>query len=62
MFDVLDANHSGDTSTNTGVFIWVGVGYGIYHRFQQYFSYIMAISFIDGGNQSIWRKPLTGRK
>ena len=29
MFDVLDANHSGDTSTNTGVFIWVGVGYGI---------------------------------
>jgi hypothetical protein len=25
---------------------------------QQYFSYIVAVSFISGGNQSAWRKPL----
>ena len=24
-----------------------------------YFSYIMAVSFIDGGSRSTWRKPLT---
>ena len=27
----------------------------------QYFSYIMAVSFIDGGNQSTQRKPLICR-
>jgi hypothetical protein len=31
----------------------------IYFHFQQYFSYIVAVSFIDGGN---WRKPPTCRK
>jgi hypothetical protein len=30
--------------------------------FQQYFSYIMAVSFIGGGNESTRRKPLTCRK
>jgi hypothetical protein len=30
--------------------------------FQQYFNYIVAVSFIGGGNQSTWRKPLTCRK
>ena len=30
--------------------------------FQQYFSYIVAISFIGGGNRSTWRKPPTCRK
>ena len=30
--------------------------------FQQYFSYIVAVSFIGGGNWSTWRKPLTCRK
>jgi hypothetical protein len=30
--------------------------------FQQYFSYIMAVSFIGGGNLSTRRKPLTCRK
>jgi hypothetical protein len=35
------------------------VGYGIQHHFQQYFSYIVAVSFIDGGNWNAWRKPLT---
>jgi hypothetical protein len=27
-------------------------GYGVYRHFQQYFSYIMAVSFIGGG---YWR-------
>jgi hypothetical protein len=30
--------------------------------FQQYFSYIVAVSFIGGGNPSIRRKQLTCRK
>jgi len=30
--------------------------------FGNYFSYIMTVSFIGGGNQSTWRKPLTCRK
>jgi len=29
---------------------------------QQYFSYIVAVSFIGGGNQSTRRKPLTCHK
>jgi hypothetical protein len=29
--------------------------------FQQYFSYIVAVSFIGGGNWRTRRKPLTGR-
>ena len=32
------------------------VVYGIYRHFQQYISYIMAVSFIGGGNRSTWRK------
>ena len=31
-------------------------------HFQQYFNYIVAASFIGGGNQSTWRKPPTCRK
>ena len=27
------------------------VGFGVYCHFQQYFSYILTISFIGGGNQ-----------
>ena len=27
--------------------------------FQQYFSYIVVVSVIGGGNQSVWRKPPT---
>jgi hypothetical protein len=38
------------------------VGYGVSRHFQQYSSYIIAVSFIDGGNQSTQRKPLTCRK
>jgi len=30
--------------------------------FEQYFSYIMPISFIGGGNRDTQRKPLTWRK
>jgi hypothetical protein len=30
--------------------------------FQQYFSYIVVVSFIGGGNRSTWRKPPTCRK
>ena len=33
-----------------------------YHHFQQYFSYIVAVRFIGGGNQSTLRKPQTFRK
>jgi hypothetical protein len=33
-----------------------------FHHFQQYFSYIVAVSFIGGGNRSTRRKQLTCRK
>ena len=36
-----------------------GNGYGVYGHFQQYFSCILAISFIGGGNRSTLRKPPT---
>ena len=32
---------------------------GVQRHFQQYFSYIAAVSFIGGGNRSTQRKPLT---
>ena len=35
---------------------------GIYHNFQQYFSYIMAVSIIGEGDRSTWRKPQTYSK
>jgi hypothetical protein len=35
---------------------------GVLHHFQQYFSYIVAVSFIGGGNRSTQRKPPTCRK
>ena len=38
------------------------IGYGAKCHFQQYFSYIMAVSFIGGENRSMQRKPLTCRK
>ena len=37
-------------------------GYGVKRHFQQLFSYIMAVSFNGGGNQSTPRKPTTCRK
>ena len=30
---------------------WWVMGYGIIRHFQKYFSYIVTVSFIDGGNQ-----------
>jgi hypothetical protein len=30
----------------------VGLVYGVSHHFQQYFSYIVTVSFIGGGNRS----------
>jgi hypothetical protein len=36
--------------------------YGDEHHFQQYFSYIVAVSFIGGGKQSIQRKSPTCHK
>jgi hypothetical protein len=35
---------------------------GVQHHFQQYFSYIMAVSFIGRENRRTQRKPLTCRK
>jgi hypothetical protein len=29
-----------------------GLEYGVWRHFQQYFSYIVVVSFIDGGNLS----------
>jgi len=34
----------------------------MYHRWALYFSYIVAISFIEGGNRSTRRKPSTCHK
>jgi hypothetical protein len=42
--------------------IFVYLVNGVEHHFQQYFSYIVAVSFIVGGNRSTWRKPPTCRK
>jgi hypothetical protein len=39
-----------------------GFVYGVECHFQQYFSYIVAISFIGGGNWSTEKKPQTCRK
>jgi hypothetical protein len=40
----------------------IGLVYGIRRHFLQYVSYIMAVSFIGGGNRSTRRKPPTCRK
>jgi len=37
-------------------------GYGVNNHIQQYFSYILTVSFISEGNQGIGRKPRTCRK
>ena len=34
----------------------------VLRHFQQYFSYIVVVSFIDGGNRRTQRKPSTCRK
>ena len=40
---------------------WFGLAYGVRRHFQQYFRYIVAVSFIGGGNRSTQRKPLTDK-
>jgi hypothetical protein len=30
--------------------VWLGLVYGVKRHFQQYFSYIVVVSFIGGGN------------
>jgi hypothetical protein len=40
----------------------ISVCYGVLCHFQQYFSYIVVVSFIGGGNWSTRRKPQTRRK
>ena len=39
--------------------LWIlgGEGYGVLRHFQQYFSYIVTVSFIGGGTWSTLRKP-----
>ena len=35
-----------------------GLVYGVYRHFQQYFNYIVAVSFIGGGNRNTqWKSP-----
>jgi hypothetical protein len=41
---------------------WSDLQSRVERPFQQYFSYIVAVSFTGGGNRSIWRKPPTCRK
>ena len=41
--------------------LWVN-GNGVKRHFQQYFSYIVAVSFIGGRNRSTRRKPMTCHK
>jgi hypothetical protein len=42
--------------------LWFVLVYGVLRHFQQYFSYIVVVSFIGGGNRSSQRKPLSFRK
>ena len=37
-------------------------GYSVQRHFQQYFSYIVVVNFIGGGNRNTRRKPPTCRK
>jgi hypothetical protein len=43
-------------------FYRVGVRFMAFNEFQQYFSYIMAVCFISGGNWSTRGKPPVCRK
>ena len=55
--------HESRTYLRGQFFISEGLrGYGVWRHFQQYFSSILAVSFIGGGNRSTWRKPLNCRK
>ena len=43
----------------TSIFSYSMLGVVVFHaNFQQYFSYIVVVIFIGGGNCSTWRKPV----
>ena len=48
--------------TNEIDLLYFGLFVDVYCHFQQYFSYIVPVSFIGGGNQMIRRKPPNCRK
>ena len=50
------------TSVYQSLQVCFGLVYGVLCYFQQYFSYIVAVSFIDGGYRRTRRKPPTCRK
>jgi hypothetical protein len=51
---ILVLNAKSMSSTKEGSLV-----YGVLHYFQQYFSYVVAVRFIGGGNPSTCRKPPT---
>jgi len=46
----------------TVIKVWFGQIYGVYRHFQKYYSYIVTVSLIGGGNRSTRRKSPTYRK
>ena len=52
---VVNGYHSGITITD------IGLVYGVKRHVQQYFSYIVAVSLIGGGNRSTLKKLTTGQ-
>jgi hypothetical protein len=55
-----DRIKNGTNSSKGGLFVCLFNG--VYHHFQQYCSYIVAVSFIGGGNRRTRRKPPTSRQ
>jgi len=49
-------------NSRTYICLFVYLFDGVWRHFQQYFSYIKAISFIGGGTRRTRRKPPTCRK
>jgi len=47
--------------SHPSVYFWFGLVYGFERHCQQYFSYIVAVSFISGRNRCTRRKPPTFR-
>ena len=50
------------SSTHSWIVRWLGLIYGVERHFLQYFSYVVAVSFIGEGDRSTLRKLLTCRK
>ena len=57
--DVVSQIRTTNDAISSVNFSWFGLGLWC---LMPYFSYILAVSFIGGGNQSTWRKPPTCRK